>query len=92
MLESIVIFYISRSNNVPWIYVKNGSKDLKRYPQISRRVRDTLAREDGPCWSLLARVHTSLEARAFGLAAGGLALLDVALLAVHPVVLRLELL
>ena len=24
--------------------VKNGSKDLKRYPQISRRVRDTLAR------------------------------------------------
>ena len=26
--------------------VKNGSKDLKRYPQISRRVRDTLARFD----------------------------------------------
>ena len=26
------------------MYVKNGSKDLKRYPQISRRVRDTLAR------------------------------------------------
>ena len=24
--------------------VKNGSKDLKKYPQISRRVRDTLAR------------------------------------------------
>ena len=24
--------------------VKNVSKDLKRYPQISRRVRDTLAR------------------------------------------------
>ena len=24
--------------------VKTGSKDLKRYPQISRRVRDTLAR------------------------------------------------
>ena len=24
--------------------VKNGIKDLKRYPQISRRVRDTLAR------------------------------------------------
>ena len=24
--------------------VKNGSKDLKRYPQISRRVRDTLTR------------------------------------------------
>ena len=24
--------------------VKNGSKDLNRYPQISRRVRDTLAR------------------------------------------------
>ena len=23
---------------------KNGSKDLKRYPQISHRVRDTLAR------------------------------------------------
>ena len=27
------------------MHVKNGSKDLKRYPQISRRVRDTLA----PC-------------------------------------------
>ena len=26
------------------MHVKNGSKDLKRYPQISRRVRDTLAR------------------------------------------------
>ena len=26
------------------MYVKNGCKDLKRYPQISRRVRDTLAR------------------------------------------------
>ena len=26
------------------MYVKNGSKDLRRYPQISRRVRDTLAR------------------------------------------------
>ena len=24
--------------------VKNGCKDLKRYPHISRRVRDTLAR------------------------------------------------
>ena len=24
--------------------VKTGSKDLKKYPQISRRVRDTLAR------------------------------------------------
>ena len=24
--------------------VKNGSKELKKYPQISRRVRDTLAR------------------------------------------------
>ena len=24
--------------------VKNGSKDLKKYPQISCRVRDTLAR------------------------------------------------
>ena len=37
--ELTLILYISRSNNV-----KNGSKDLKRYPQISRRVRDTLAR------------------------------------------------
>ena len=36
--------YISWSNNVPYIHVKNGSKDLKIYPQISRRVRDTLAR------------------------------------------------
>ena len=26
------------------MHVKNGSKDLKRYSQISRRVRDTLAR------------------------------------------------
>ena len=26
------------------MHVKNGCKDLKRYPQISRRVRDTLAR------------------------------------------------
>ena len=26
------------------MHVKNGSKDLKRYPQFSRRVRDTLAR------------------------------------------------
>ena len=26
------------------MHVKNGSKELKRYPQISRRVRDTLAR------------------------------------------------
>ena len=26
------------------MHVKNGSKDLKRYPQISRRVRDTLTR------------------------------------------------
>ena len=26
------------------MHVKNGIKDLKRYPQISRRVRDTLAR------------------------------------------------
>ena len=26
------------------MHVKNGSKDLKKYPQISRRVRDTLAR------------------------------------------------
>ena len=26
------------------MHIKNGCKDLKRYPQISRRVRDTLAR------------------------------------------------
>ena len=30
------------------MHVKNGSKDLKRYPQISRRVRDTLARLFSP--------------------------------------------
>ena len=39
-----MILYISRSNSVSEMHVKNGSKDLKRYPQISRRVRDTLAR------------------------------------------------
>ena len=38
------MLYISRSNNVQYIHVKNGSKDLNNYPQISRRVRDTLAR------------------------------------------------
>ena len=32
--------------------VKNGSKDLKRYPQISRRVRDTLARLHCTCAAL----------------------------------------
>ena len=35
------------------MHVKNGSKGLKRYPQISRRVRDTLAR------LLLAKCPTS---------------------------------
>ena len=28
------------------MHVKKGCKDLKRYPQISRRVRDTLAHPD----------------------------------------------
>ena len=39
-----LILYISISNNVSYMHVENGSKDLKRYQQISRRVRDTLAR------------------------------------------------
>ena len=38
------MLYILWSNNVLEMHVKNGSKDLKRYPQISRRVRDPLAR------------------------------------------------
>ena len=32
------------------MHVKNGCKDLKRYPQISRRVRDTLARLQCAGW------------------------------------------
>ena len=43
-----LISYISCTFKRPVMFyimnVKNGSKDLKSYPQISRRVRDTLAR------------------------------------------------
>ena len=43
-----LISYISCAFKRPVMFhkmnVKNGSKNLKRYPQISRRVRDTLAR------------------------------------------------
>ena len=53
------------------MHVKNGCKDLKRYSQISRRVRDTLARlffkknTIPPCvpvWSLLKERHHTVTA------------------------------
>ena len=38
------------------MHVKNGSKDLKIYPQINRRVRDTLARNFS-ARTVVPRVH-----------------------------------